>query len=132
MSLPSLRLHTDALIAALQGLGLTVGDAEAPNVSAPYVTVYPIAGGSRNGTIEAPDDDAELVYQVTCVGQKREQAEWLADKVLTLLGKDTISVTGRKISRVSLQLHPTITRSDDTAPPLFYATPRLRVWTTSN
>jgi hypothetical protein len=129
VSTPVVREHTDGVIAALETEGLTVGDAVAPeDVGPPYVVVYPIAGGSLSGSLANPDEDGALVFQVTCVGASREQAEWLADKAMALL--DGFSVTGRSIARVSLDLHGGIQRDDAQTPPVFYALPRFRVMTT--
>lgn len=129
MSLPVLREHTDGVITALQGLGVAVGDAEAPSgVAPPYCVVYPIPGGDTYGTLGAPNDDAELVYQVTCVGVSRKQAEWLADKALGLLAG--LSITGRSVPVVSLDSAPGIQRDDTKSPPLFWAAPRFRLTTT--
>lgn len=129
MSLPVLRVHTDAVIARLQALGLMVGDAEAPAGSPQkYAVVYPIAGGSSSGVLGAPDDNAELVVQVTCVGVSREQAEWVQDKAMGLL--TGFSVTGRKIARVDVENYGGVVRDDDKSPPLFYSFPRFRLYST--
>lgn len=127
--LPTVRTHTDALIAALQAMGLEVGDAVAPDDTPPYVVVYAIPGGTASGTLARPDDDAELVYQVTCVGLTRQQAEWLADKALTLL-ETPLSVSGRSIARVALDLHAGVSRDDSRTPPYFVAMPRFRLYST--
>lgn len=129
MSLPIVRAHTDAVIAALEALGLAVGDAVAPDQDPPYVVVYPIPGGSTTGTLATPDDDAILVYQVTCVGKTREQAEWLADKALILL-EGNVAVTGRRVLRVSLDMHGGTQRDDQLTPPVFWSTPRFRIIST--
>lgn len=128
MAVAVLRTHTDAIIAALEAQGLTVGDAVAPQASPPYVVVYPIAGGDMYGPLGAKDDDAELIYQVTCVGSSREQAEWLADKANALLGGFT--VTGRSVPLVTMDVVPGIFRDDSTGTPIYTAAPRFRVFTT--
>jgi len=129
--LPVVREHTDAVIAALEAAGLTVGDAVAPDdTDPPYVVVYAIAGGGSTGTLARPDDDAFLVYQATCVGTSREQAEWLADKALELLGPDAVAVPGRRVCRVSLDMHGGIQRDDNVTPPVFWSAPRFRMTTT--
>lgn len=128
MALPVVRTHTDGVIARLEALGLTVGDAVAPDASPPYVVVYPIAGGGTSGTLAAPDDDAELIFQVTCVGVSREQAEWLADKALSLL--TSVTVTGRSVPRVSLDSFGGVVRDDTATPTLWTAFPRFRLYST--
>jgi hypothetical protein len=129
MSLPVLREHTDGVIARLQALGLAVGDGEAPSATVPpYVVVYPIAGGRSTGTLGAPDDDAELVYQVTCIGTSRKQAQWLEDKVSGLLAG--FAVTGRSVARVEVESYGGMVREDQKSPPLYLATPRFRLYST--
>lgn len=121
------RIHTDAIIAALQAAGLIVGDAKNPGVPPPYAVVYPIPGGSRSGSLDDPHEDAELVFQVTCIGSSREQAEWVVDKAEGILSG--VTVTGRRIF-LSVDSNPGVFRDDDVSPPLFQATPRFRLMTT--
>lgn len=129
MSLPVIREHTDGVIAALQGFGVTTGDAQAPTgASEKYAVVYAIPGGNAYGTLGARHDDAELIYQVTCVGKDRKQAEWVADKAMGLLAG--FAVTGRSVPVVELESAPGIQRDDTKSPPLFYSTPRFRLFTT--
>lgn len=128
MARPSLRVHTDAVLAALEAQGLTVGDADAKGLSGKFCVVYRIPGGESSGPLDAPNDDAELIYQVTCVGDTREQAEWVEDKVMNLL--DGITVEGRSISRVDLDSYDGIRRDDALPLPRFYATPRFRIYST--
>jgi hypothetical protein len=130
VSLPVIRDHTDAIIARLEGFGLTVGDAKAPaDLSPPYCVVYQIPGGHTLGPLSTLDDDVEIVYQVTCVGGSREQAEWLADKALGLL-EGGLSVQGRKVLRVALDMAGGTQRDDDVTPPLYWSAPRFRVSST--
>ena len=126
MATPTLRLHTDAVIAALEADGLTVGDATGEGLAAPYVVVYRISG-TRDGEAAAPEDRAELVFQLTCVGTGRQQAEWVQDKAETALR--SITVAGRSV-RVWVDTDGAVSRDDDVSPPLWYSTPRYRLWTT--
>jgi hypothetical protein len=127
------RLVTDGVRTKLTSLSLAVGDAQAPTGAPPYVVVYPIAGGRTSGPLAAPNDDAEMVFQVTCVGVSREQAEWLENKVQTgLLGIGTITVTGRSTPRIALDSFGGILRDDTTSQPLFMAVPRFRVYSTTS
>jgi hypothetical protein len=128
VSVVSLRRHTDAVIALLESAGLTVGDAEAQGLTPPYVTVYSIPGGRVFGTLANPHEDAEIVYQTTCVGTTREQAEWLVDKSTALL--NGFSVAGREITFVDMDGFPGVRRDDDASPPVFVATPRFTVTST--
>jgi hypothetical protein len=47
----------------------------------PYGLVTHIAGGSNFGDTARPNGMATVVYQVTAVGARVDQAEWLADAV---------------------------------------------------
>lgn len=80
---------TEALVAFLAAqTGKPVGRATAPLTGAgvpaepPYAIVYPLTGGATWGpTYDGPDEGADLPYQVTSVGLRQDQAEWMADKV---------------------------------------------------
>jgi hypothetical protein len=80
------QLITNALISMLAtATSRPCGDHQSPpgaNLAQGYTYVYAIDGGSFDGPpLWSPESDATLVYQVTSVGQNREQAEWLADRV---------------------------------------------------
>jgi hypothetical protein len=123
------RIHTDAVIVKLQAAGLTVGDAQAPsNSGPPYCIVYPLPGGDSFGTLQNPNEDADLPFQVTCVGVSRKQAEWVADQTLTLLGG--LSVAGRAIVLVTLDSFGGARPDHDVSPPVYSSTPRYRVKST--
>lgn len=128
------REHTDAVIAALEAQ-LTVGDAVAPKGAgrqedgdfSKYVVVYRITGGNRSGNLDDPDGDGEFIYQVTCVGESRQQAEWLVDKAEELLAN--VALEDRDVT-VRPHSNPGVLRDDTVTPPIFYATPRFRLKTT--
>lgn len=124
------RVATDAIKTKLTTFGLNVGDGQAPSGAPPYVVVYPIAGGRTTGTLADLDGDAELVFQVTCVGTSREQAQWLENKALGLLGVGTVTITGRIVNRISLENFGGILRDDTKSQPLYMAVPRFRVLST--
>lgn len=140
MSLASLRTHTDAIIARLTAQGLVVGDGDDPSVAHAwqggvgqssfigYVIVYPLLGGTFDGSLGEPDDDADLLWQLTCVGFSRKQCEKIVDDALAALIGHPLAVTGRSVSRLFADLAGGGARRDDTAagPPLFIATPRVR------
>lgn len=141
MSLASLRTHTDAIIARLVASGLVVGDAEDPEPGTyawqgavgestfiGYVIVYPLIGGTFDGSLGEPDDDADLLWQLTCVGFSRKQCEKVADDALASLIGYPLAVTGRSVSRLHADLAGGGARRDDTAAgqPVFIATPRIR------
>lgn len=127
MTVPTLRVHTDSVIAKLESVGLSVGDGESP--APPSCAVYTIPGGRSYGSLQEPNEDADFVYQVTCVGITREQAEWVADKAIAaLLGG--VTVADRHIARVMVDAFPGVFRDDDATPPVFVSTPRFRLITT--
>lgn len=139
MSLANLRLHGDAVVAKLTAAGLVVGDGTAPTEAyglrpdksfIPWVVVYPVPG-TFDGTLEDPWDDADLVYQVTCVGDTRASAVGVEDKVnAALLPPGALTVTGRVVQQVRLDIGGGVRRDDTAKPPVFISTPRFRVVST--
>lgn len=94
----------------------------------PYAIVVPLPGGLYDGPLGCPDDDASLMWQVTCVGANRPQCEATVDRVNTLLIGQPLTVPGRFISRVWADMAGGGARRDDAVqPPVFVATPRYRV-----
>lgn len=66
------------------GSGAKVYDHEVPDVVAgyPYSCLYSIDGGSYSGPpLTAPEADLTALFQVDAVGTRRDQAQWLADKI---------------------------------------------------
>jgi hypothetical protein len=132
MAVASLRRHTDAVIDKLEAAGLRVGNAEgkdasgndlSDNMTTGYAVVFRISG-RMSGTLGALHDDADLVFQVTCVGKTAEQADWVVDKAMTLLSG--VTITGRYI--IPFIDEAGSVRRDDSGPDtLFYATPRFRL-----
>lgn len=97
----------------------------------PYRVLYPIIGGTFEGPLGCPSDDASLIYQVTCVGRDRPQCEWIVDNTNDLLVEQPLTVAGRSIMRVWCDMAGGGARRDDTVqPPVFIATPRYRVEST--
>jgi hypothetical protein len=145
--LARLNPHTTALVDVLDA-ELKTFDAGAPTVEVggdgwgwqgdpgtstfkPYFVVYPLPGGIFDGTLGCPDDDASLIYQVTCVGATRPQCEAAADRANSVLIGQTLTVPGRFIYRVWADMAGGGVRRDDTVqPPVFIATPRYRVEST--
>lgn len=119
--------HTAALLAHLAAAtGRPIGNAKKPDGAVPiYGVLYRITG-QRDGTLSR-DDEAALTYQVTCVGLDNDGADLLAGDVEAAM--PTLTVPGRRVMRVELVDDGPARRDDDTTPPLFYATPRWRLWT---
>lgn len=145
-SLASLRLHSNAmkaaLVAAFGATTTTVGDGEVPksfgwsgvpgqSIFVPYVVLYPL-GAHFDGPIgDNADDDADLRYQVTCVGETREQAEGVTDVVIAALVGQTLTVAGRSVSRITLDDAAGGVRPDVSVDPIvFMSTPRFSLYST--
>lgn len=133
------RSHTDAVVAALEATGYPVGrgirntqpDGSGDPMEPPCYVVHPIPGGRRYGTLDDHTRDADLVYQVSCVGLTHAQAEHLRDESEVLL--DGITVAGRLIDLVRVDFGSDEARRDDDigAPDLYFtATPRYRLYST--
>lgn len=141
MNLHSGLALTDAIIHVLESAGLLVGDGVAPAgygwQGAPgqsgftgYVTVYELTGGTLDGTIGLPDDDASLLYQFTATGATRKQCEWVADKARTTILASSLLIAGRQVQRVTVDMLGGTTRDDSVQPPVFFSPDRYRIWTT--
>lgn len=136
----SQRDHTDGVVAVLEAVGLSVGrgvrnsepDGSGDALDPPCAVVHPIPGGTRHGTLDDHVKHAELVYQITCVGQTAAQAESVRDDVeAAMLGG--ITVSGRLIDVIRIDFGSDDTRRDDDigAPKLFFtSTPRYRLQST--
>lgn len=144
--LAKLNDHTSALVDALDGVVFTFDGGAPTNPGGqgwgwqgkpgetpfkPYCIVYPLTGGTFDGPLGCPDDDASLIWQVTCVGRDRPQCEAIADRVNATLIGQPLTVPGRFIMRVWSDMAGGGVRRDDTVqPPVFIATPRYRVEST--
>lgn len=86
-STPEVRKLTAAYVAMLEQVtGRLFGDLDAPGTLdtpavKPYGVVQHLAGGLRFGDVARPNGMATVIYQVTAVGERADQAEWLADLV---------------------------------------------------
>lgn len=130
-TVPSHRTLTNAVVGALRAAGLTVVDGHAPAaVAAPYVAVQ-AAGALYDGSLGDPDAEATAAYLARCVGTGREQAEWLSDRArAALLDPDALTVEGRRVALVRLDLAGVYGVELDASPPLHVVVDRYRIWTT--
>lgn len=132
------RVHDDAVVAAVGGIGRPTGYAIAPEgalaallqgTGPGYYIVYPIPGGSRDGSVASPYEDVELHYQITCVDQGPEGARWLADQLDAVM--EALTVTGRSVMWVTPTPPSGVFADHDTAAQtLFVSTPSWRIRTT--
>lgn len=140
-----LRETTDAIVDALT-IGLAsfeylIGDGEAPPAGGwsgakgqsryyGYAVVHPLIGGSTDGPIDAPDDDAQPTYQINCVGATRAHAEEVGDAVRDVLLAASLTVSGRVVQRVSVEFLGGSQRDDTVQPAVWFTSDRFRVFTT--
>ena len=143
MSVPQLGTHTTAIVAALaSGAGVAVGDGQRPDGGgwqgaeghspfAGYVVVYPISAGF-DGPLADTHADSAAVWQTTCVGATRQQAQHIADTARSwlLANGRTVTIAGYGVAQVAYDGGGDVRRDDTTKPPLFYAVDRYRFTTT--
>lgn len=128
--------HDLAVIAALETTGKPVGFAAAPpgaldavqkRTGPDYLILYPL-NTFRDGSLGDPWKDADLVYQVTCVGRLAAGVRWLVDQIEpALLGT---TVAGRAITQVVPEDGGQVSLDVDVTPPVYIATPRYRLSST--
>lgn len=127
--------HDQAVIAALQTIGKPVGFGAAPagaltavqNKTGPdYLIVYPLTA-LRDGGLGDPYTQAELTYQITCVGRLAAGARWLVDQVEPALL--AVAITGRSVIQIIPEGGGQVRPDLDVTPPVFIATPRYRIRT---
>lgn len=59
----------------------------------PYGIVYPINDGGYWGSLGAPESSGRFAFQVTTVGERADQCEWLGDRArLAILARTTAGV----------------------------------------
>lgn len=133
--------HNTAVLALVRAAWALVGDAQAPAgltydakgllISA-YAVVYPIGSATFDGSLDGSDGqgDAWPITQVTYVGRTREQADALRSKVREQLLGQAVTVNGRRVGPVELDVELAVTRDDDVRPPVFYAIDRYRCYST--
>lgn len=138
MTVPVILDHDNAVYEAVALVGREVGLVQAPpgalkaliNATGQgYYIVYPISGGSRDGSVLDPYADIELSYQITCVDRGPEGARWLADQIETALAG--LTVLNRAVMWVTPTAPSGIWPDNETAAqPLFLSTPSYRIRTT--
>lgn len=130
MSIATSRAETNALLAALRVVHARVGDAVAPaDTTYPYAVLYPAGNAGLSGSVSAPHEDRPGLYQITCVGLTRDQAEKLAD-LLRPVPLGPLTITGRKVMQAALESSQAARRDDSSTPPVFYTADVYRLHTT--
>lgn len=85
------QLFTTSLLTLLRasaGSGVAVGDHAVPTDAGDlYAILYQLDRGTAfsGPPLTAPDADVTLEYQISSSGKSRMQAQWLADKLRTLI-----------------------------------------------
>lgn len=127
--------HDLAVIVALETIGKPVGFGEAPagalagvqdRTGPDYYVLYPL-NTVRDGSLGDPYTDAELVYQITCVGRLAAGARWLVDQIEPALL--TVAIAGRSVTQVIPEDGGQVRPDFDLTPPVQLATPRYRITT---
>lgn len=100
---------TSALLIALRSTGFPVGEHEAPvptPTDKPYAILYVIGGGFAFGPpLVDHTQNAGLVYQVTTIGQRRDQVEKCADRMRqAVLGRSGTGAYSTAITPVGLKV----------------------------
>lgn len=133
MTHPDTRLATDSIIDHLTTeTGLEVGDSIAPAASdRPYLVVYRVGAFVTGGPLRGASEDQWAQYQVTAVGDTREQAEWALGKARTAILDETITPpSGYVWGKAPIIDEGPSSRDDTWDPPLFYAVETYRLFTT--
>lgn len=133
MTHPDTRLATDSIVAHLASeTGLDVGDGIAPaDTTRPYLVVYRIGAFNTDGPLRGASEDQWAQYQVTAVGDTREQAEWALGKTRTAILDAAITPpSGYTWGKAPIIDEGPSTRDDSFQPPLFYAVETYRLFAT--
>lgn len=109
------RAPTGALQAVLDGTG------------ADYLVLHPLPGSTLDGPSGDPYADADLSYQITCVGRTATGVRWLVNQLEPALR--TLQIPGRGVKRISMEDLGAVRPDEDTRPPTFIATPRCLIRT---
>lgn len=123
LTVPNRHPVTIAFEAMLKtGTGRPIGVGRSPVVGGdalnpppvPYGIVYPIPGGGFSGSLAYPDEDAAFEFQVTSVGLRLDQADWMADKVRQcVLARQE---SGNFVQQMTVTDHAVVSR-EPTGPP---------------
>ena len=133
MAAPDIKPHVDAVIAALAGAGLAVGDGGAPALvpaNGIYAAVYFDPGQSLPESLADQRTDFALSFQITCVGPTPEKCRWATQRTRAAL-HGLLTVAGRTAWRPEEQGGPPIQRDDDVSPPLYYLPVQYQLKSTS-
>lgn len=82
-----LRAHTERP----SDVGIVPEESGGDDPNTPYTIIYPMGGGDFAGPPFAfPEADAAFAFQITSVGNRGDQVEWMADTVReVMVGRDS-------------------------------------------
>ncbi len=117
-----MRLLTDAVLTRLEAAtSKAVGDGQAPaDTTRPYSVLYPLDDSDRDGDMIDTQRTSWFDFQVTVVGDTREQAEWLADDLRTSMLAADLTPSGFRMYPFERVVTNATERDDDVQPPVFY------------
>ncbi|MFG2826113.1 hypothetical protein ACGFWI_01300 [Streptomyces sp. NPDC048434] len=119
---PDIGPHLDAVVGALEGAGLAVGQGGAPSpvpANRRYAVVYFDPGKVGRESLADRRTDFALLFQVTCIGPTATECLWVAQQVRKALFPRLV-VEGRAAWRPEELGGPPVARDDDVSPPLYF------------
>ncbi len=118
MPRPQLSPIINACVAIANTINVAVGDGEAPDCDAPYIVVMNVSSPRYDGPLDDIEADSSDRIQFSYIGETREQADAMRDKVrlnLTTSAFDAELVTlaaNRRTMRIILDI-PRGTKRDE-------------------
>lgn len=132
MTAPSSGDITDAVIARLATTGLDVvdGHLDGPVPAAGrWLTVQQTPGRwGDDGTLGDPHDSGFASFLVRAAGASRAEAEWVADQARASLLETPMTLSGRVVLQVELDVAGQHLTDTDTDPATHLSIDRWRVW----
>lgn len=131
MTIHGSRVFATWIVSTLTAGGVTARLGQKPATvatGAGWSVVYPIAGGTTEGTLQNPNEDATPDVQVTSVSYDAAQTLWQVDKVreLLLAAVPATLSDGRRVVFVEPTFADvSLSRDMDVTPPTFYCPDRF-------
>lgn len=130
-----------AILALIATAGQPVGLSKAPALAVPgepenptnypYSVLHPLSDLSNEGSLPDPNQIVVWMWQVTCVSDSADGAQWMQHKVRQALQGVIPSVAGLGTTPIELFDGSGITRQDTPPPPLFYSADRFIAYTSA-